>query len=159
MFPQFSIGDFCAFNNQGSFFPREMYWLCSLGGFWVLGGVSKMSTVMSCRDGGRKCFMMVMVMTITMILMAMMILDISRYGEQVSFGSSGWNNPHIPRPVPASSYFHFCLLVILFFIFVLLVTLSSSFSRWCVPPLIFLSLFLPRFPNLSSLLLPSVIIC
>ena len=105
------------------FFPREMYWLCSLGGFWVLGGVSKMSTVMSCRDGGRKCFMMVMVMTIAMILMAMMIPDISRYGEQVSFGSSGWNHPHIPHPVfvSSSSYFYFCLLVILFFIFVLLV--------------------------------------
>ena len=75
MLPQFSIGDLCAFNNQGSFSHREMYWLCSLGGFWVLGGVSKMSTVMSCRDSGRNCFMMVMVMTITMILMAMMILD------------------------------------------------------------------------------------
>ena len=37
--------------------------------------VSKMSTVMSCRDGDRNCFMMVMVMMITMILMAMMILD------------------------------------------------------------------------------------
>ena len=139
MFPQFSIGDLCAFNNQGSFFPREMYWQCSLGGFWVLGGVSKMSTVMSCRDGGRKCFMMVMVMTITMILMAMMILDISRYGEQVSFGSSGWNHPHIPHPVFVSSSSCFSSLscwypVFLFFQMMcptsyLFVSVSSSFSK------------------------------
>ena len=42
----------------------------------ILRVVSKMSRVMNCRDGGRNCFIMVMVMMITMILMAMMILDV-----------------------------------------------------------------------------------
>ena len=80
--------------------------------------MSKMGTVMSCRDGGRNCFHGDGDDDYNDIDGD----DDSRYGEQVSFGSSGWNHPHIPHPVfvPASSYFHFCLLVLLFFILVLL---------------------------------------
>ena len=80
---------------------------------------------------------------ITMILMAMMILDIvSRWVSEAVLIFL------ILSLSPRHPVFHLCLVV----------TLSSSFSRWCVPPLIFLSLFLPPFPNLSisSLLLPSV---
>ena len=80
-----------------------------------------------------------------MILMVMMILDIvSKWVSEAVVGTILIFL--ILSLSPRHPVFHLCLVV----------TLSSSFSRWCVPPLIFLSLFLPRFPNLSSLLLPSV---